>query len=44
MDELEEAIKESDRVEQLDALIDILVVTLVPLERVILKEKVHGKK
>ena len=28
MDELEEAIKESDRVEQLDALIDILVVTL----------------
>ena len=28
MDELEEAIKENDRVEQLDALIDILVVTL----------------
>ena len=28
MDELEEAIRENDRVEQLDALIDILVVTL----------------
>ena len=28
MDELEEAIKDNDRVEQLDALIDILVVTL----------------
>ena len=41
---LKKQLAANDRVEQLDALVDILVVTMGAIEQAALTAKVHGKK